>query len=66
MYSQYVPTEKVPKLNQNPSTAARRGDARCHSHMSSAGDSTAQGHHSKGANESDSKAPATSATALPT
>src|SRR5215510_1669016 len=65
MYSQYVPTENVPKLNQKPSTAARRGVAPCHSHISNAGHNMANGHHSNGANESPSDAPATNATLLP-
>ena len=66
MYSQYVPTANVPALNQKPSTAARRGVASSQSHMSTAGMRMASGHQPKGANDSDSSAPATSATALPT
>ena len=62
MYSQYVPTENVPALNQNPSTAARRGVAPCHSHMSMRGHENASGHQSNGANDSASSMPATNAT----
>jgi hypothetical protein len=61
-----VPTENVPKLNQNPSTAARRGDAPSHSHMSAAGMRMATGHNPNGSNDRLKSAPATSATALPT
>ena len=66
MYSQYVPTENVPALNQNPSTAARRGVAPSQSHMSTAGMRMASGHQPNGANDSASSMPATSAAALPT
>ena len=66
MYSQYVPTENVPALNQNPSTAARRGVAPSHSQMSTAGMRMAIGHQPNGAKDSDSSMPATSAAALPT
>ena len=37
MYSQYVPRENVPALNQKPRTAARRGVAPCHNQMSTGG-----------------------------
>src|SRR5688572_5593866 len=66
MYSQYVPTAKVPALNQKPSTAARLGVAPSQSHMSTAGMRMASGHHPNGANDSASSTPATNATPLPT
>ena len=65
MYSQYVPTENVPALNQNPSTAARRGEAPSQSHMRTAGMRMANGHQPNGANDSASSMPAMNATALP-
>jgi hypothetical protein len=53
---------KVAVLNANPRRAAARGAAPCHSHMSSAGASSASGHRFRGANEPASARPATAAS----
>src|SRR6202011_857988 len=53
---------KVPVLNQKPRQAASRGFAPCQSHISTAGQMMASGHHCSGANPQASSAPAASAT----
>jgi hypothetical protein len=60
-----VPTANVPALNQNPSTAARRGVVSCHSQKSTAGESMANGQNPNGANDSASSMPAAAETMPP-
>src|SRR5579863_9601165 len=63
-YSHQVPTPKVPIPKAKPLSAAERAGIPSHSHISTAGQSTASGQSLSGANAHASSAPASNASVL--